>query len=82
LFATKGKPVTEVLGLALMIEHFGGGERYATNRAGFHHRRSSRPMLRSGGTPFRIAADLLEEKDRVGDLGNHTLPSFSVLLGW
>src|SRR3954462_11918373 len=30
-----------------MVEHFGGGERQATNRAGFHYRRSSRPMLHS-----------------------------------
>src|SRR4051794_14022942 len=72
---------SRVLGLALMIEHFGRGERQATNRASFHHRRSSCPMLRSAGTPFCIASDTFKEKDGIRGLGNHTLPGFFVLLG-
>jgi hypothetical protein len=68
-----------VFRLPLMVEHFGGGERQATNRAGFHHRRSSRPMLLSGGTPFRIPADAFQEKNGVGNLGNHILPGFFVV---
>src|SRR3954453_19818131 len=63
-----------------MVKHFGRGERQVTNRAGFHDRRSSRPLLRSAGTPCRIPADLFKEKDGIRDLGNHTLPGFFVLL--
>jgi hypothetical protein len=71
--------VAEVFSLPPMVEHFGRSKRQATNRAGFHHRRSSRPILLSGGTPFRIPADTFEEKDGIRGLGNHTLPGFSVL---
>ena len=47
-----------VFSLPPMVEHFGGAERNSTNPACFHQRRSSRPILRSCGTPFRITPDV------------------------
>src|SRR3954470_7865391 len=73
------KLVIGVLGLPLMVEHLGSSERNATNRAFLHHRRSSCPILRSCGTPFRIPADTFEEKNGVGNLVNHTLPGFYIV---